>query len=569
MMREAPPYWYPQADRLKLAGLGVLLVALVVTLIAAPRSAPPQVAAQLGLFAAATEQPAAGVGQEQGTAAPALPSPSPTASAPTATPLTGETMTGAATPTTATEPVATEPTATATATHRATPTTEGRAAAPVIAGLTPGVPVPSSTVPELTGTAAPGARVIVFDGARQVGATTADENGNWRLELPQLAPGKHGLRIQVMDEEGKVAAASGVTAVTVAEATPITPEAGAPEVSATEAGATETPAPETDVKEADATAAPTASAGTPPRVSEPVVPAFTPGVPLPPDALGDVNGAAQPGERLSLYDGATRIGETEADAAGHWAIPLPPLASGPHALSVQAMRPDGSIAGASGMTLIEVAEGAQTPAPTPTPAPLPRVGTPVVPGLKPGRPMAPGDVKELTGVAQAGDIVRLYDGATRIGETEADAAGHWRVPLDGLKTGVHGLWAQVVGPDGKVIATSPLTVLTLAEPKVKSAAAPRKSKVTMSRPRRQVAAPVVGAAGEITGVAEPGETLQVYDGARSIGKVVADAGGNWRFALPALAPGFHGLWVQIADERGKSVAASPMTAVRVVAADPP
>jgi LysM repeat protein len=305
---------------------------------------------------------------------------------------------------------------------------------------------------------------------------------------------------------------------------------------------------------------------------------LTPGVPLAPDALGQVTGTAQPGDRILLYDGARKIGEAQADADGNWRLTLPELAPGRHALWAQVVRPDGSIAAASRITLLRVAEGTEPPTPTPTPETLPRVSAPYVPGLTPGRPMPPGELTEMSGVAQPGETVLLFDGAMRIGEARADENGNWRIELSGLPLGTHGLWVQVVGPDGEIVAFSPLTVVTIGEPEAQPTAGPAGSTGASAQPQRQVDAPALPAElqnailppdtpGEITGAAQPGERLFVYDGGLRIGEVVADTDGNWRFALPPMAPGPHGLWVQIPGQDSQPTAASPVLVIRVAAPD--
>jgi large repetitive protein len=755
MIREGPPYWYAGADRSKLVGLVVLVAALVIAIVAGGSPTSSELATRTDGAASAALTP----GSAEGTAPAPAAGEQPAAEAATATltaaaegvtqaagetPAAEGTAQGAETAAAAETPaeVAATPAAEAGATGEAgaggaQANAGNQVSPPVVAGLTPGAPLLPEALKEVTGAAPAGARVMLFDGAKQIGEATADENGHWTLAVPALKPGTHGLRVQVVGPDGKTLGASGFTVVTIAEGAGVTPVAGAAadvtpsageaitataevsgtvtapaevaasatitataqvtpttategaaaagtptvaagsaitatealtptvaaggatpavgstaEVTATTgvtstAGAGATPvvgttpvvgatrvvgatpvvgatrvmgatpvAGETPV--AGATAAITATTGvtsttpvtstagatpgasatsgtavtttvemTPttaatsggsPRVSEPVIPNLTPGVPLAPDALGSATGLVQPGDRVLLYDGAKQIGEAQAGADGKWSLELPALTSGRHALWTQVVRPDGSVAAASRITLLNVAEGAEAPKPTPTPTPIPRVSAPVVPDLVPGKPLAPDATQAITGTAQPGDKILLYDGAMRIGEAQVDADGNWSIDLAGLPLGTHGLWAQVVGPDGKIVAASPLTVVTIAAPEAEATATPTESTTALATPRRQVDAPVVAAQvrglalapdapGEITGKAEAGEQVVVFDGGLKLGEATADADGNWRFALPAMAPGPHGIWTQVHNADGKVVAASPVTVIRVAKPD--
>ncbi len=73
----------------------------------------------------------------------------------------------------------------------------------------------------LTGTAAPGAKVQIFDGDTLLGETTAGPDGTWRFSLPALAAGPHSLVPRVTDADG-----------TTVEGEPVSVEAAAGAASA-------------------------------------------------------------------------------------------------------------------------------------------------------------------------------------------------------------------------------------------------------------------------------------------------------------------------------------------------
>ncbi len=69
------------------------------------------------------------------------------------------------------------------------------------AAIAPGIDVPAGELAltagtpgaALTGTAAPGAKVQIFDGDTLLGETTAGPDGKWQFSLPALAAGSHSL----------------------------------------------------------------------------------------------------------------------------------------------------------------------------------------------------------------------------------------------------------------------------------------------------------------------------------------------------------------------------------------
>ncbi|WIE64311.1 Ig-like domain-containing protein [Curtobacterium sp. MCLR17_036] len=161
----------------------------------------------------------------------------------------------------------------------------------------------------ITGTAEPGSTVIVRDqDGTELGRGTADDNGDWTVELDRpLTDGEHDLVVVVEDEVGNV---SGPTETTV------------------------------DVD----TEAPSA----------PVLEAFDDIV----DGTGVVRGTAEPGATVVICDANGReIGRGTADAEGHFAFRTTvPLEPGAHLLSVVAIDHVGNESPGSSMLVTLVPE---------------------------------------------------------------------------------------------------------------------------------------------------------------------------------------------------------------------
>ncbi|WP_158091767.1 Ig-like domain-containing protein, partial [Bradyrhizobium canariense] len=67
----------------------------------------------------------------------------------------------------------------------------------------------------LTGAAAAGTTVRVFDGAAQIGTATANASGTWSFATATLADGSHAFTSKAVDAAGNISAASAALTVTI------------------------------------------------------------------------------------------------------------------------------------------------------------------------------------------------------------------------------------------------------------------------------------------------------------------------------------------------------------------
>ncbi|WP_246230641.1 Ig-like domain-containing protein, partial [Bradyrhizobium cytisi] len=189
-------------------------------------------------------------------------------------------------------------------------------AAPSIATFSPDSNVAGDGVTKanqltLAGTAEAGSKVLVFDGATQVGTTTVDVSGNWSFATGTLVDGTHAFTGQAVDAAGNVSVTSGALNVTV-----------------------DTVAPNAPVLVSDTLAA-----------SNKVV----------------VSGTAEAGSTITLYEGNTLLGTAVTASNGAWSITTGSLPAGTHAFTATATDAAGNSSGLSAVldpvvgTLIEAA----------------------------------------------------------------------------------------------------------------------------------------------------------------------------------------------------------------------
>ncbi|MDE2517689.1 MAG: LysM peptidoglycan-binding domain-containing protein [Rhodospirillales bacterium] len=183
----------------------------------------------------------------------------------------------------------------------------------------------------MAGRAAPGAKVTIASGGKEVGSATADANGQW-VFVPStpLGPGGHELTLAEQMPGGAQLAGKGSVLLVVP------PSAGS------ESG--------TETANADA-AAPLAVLTSPggPQVMQGGAAPGAGGLGIGAVDYGasgqmQIEGAAPPGSRLRLFLDNRPLGEAEADGQGRWhlnpAIAAPP---GDHRLRVERLGKDGAV----------------------------------------------------------------------------------------------------------------------------------------------------------------------------------------------------------------------------------
>jgi hypothetical protein len=170
----------------------------------------------------------------------------------------------------------------------------------------------------------------------------------------------------------------------------------------------------------------------------------------------------------------------------------------------------------------------------------------------------------LTGVADAGVTITVYDGATLLGTATADGGGAWSYTLGRLADGAHKLTAIATDAGGLVSAPSaPLTFKVDTRPPSKPGGLADSS----------IAQGFVNAAHNtadqaLTGKTDAGAAIAIFDGATQIGTATADPTGAWSFTLGQLAEGGHKLSATATDAAGNTSAASDLLSFTVDTAAP-
>jgi hypothetical protein len=155
-----------------------------------------------------------------------------------------------------------------------------------------------------------------------------------------------------------------------------------------------------------------------------------------------LSGTAQPNIVVLVFDGTSNIGQTYADASGVWNFTTPYLSDGSHSFSTKAQDISGNPSEASQPLLVTI----DTHAPSPSSLPVAQKLSITELSDKP--------LSILTGTAEAGATVALYDGNVLLGGTFVKSTGEWSFTLPELTDGIHTITSFVFDAAGnKSLAT--------------------------------------------------------------------------------------------------------------------
>lgn len=247
----------------------------------------------------------------------------------------------------------------------------------------------------LSGTATAGVTVEIFDGNSQIGTAVASSSGTWSFATASLADGSHALTAEAVDAAGNVSTASSAIHLIVDTVTPATP----------------------------------------------AITTFSPDSNISGDGITNanhitLNGAAEAGSTVKIFDGSTQIGTATTSAMGAWSYTTSTLADGTHFFNASAQDAAGNISASSASLKVVV----DTVAPD-------------VPIVKADVP-ASGSSVNVSGSAEAGAIVRLYEGATLLGTGIAASDGTWTINSGTLADGAHAFSATATDAAGNLSPSS-------------------------------------------------------------------------------------------------------------------
>ena len=363
----------------------------------------------------------------------------------------------------------------------------------------------NDTTPTLSGTAEAGSRVTIYDGTTTLGTAIANSSGAWTFTTAVLAQGSHPISVSVTDAAGNI---SGRTNATVVIDT--TPPVAVTLVAANNNGSTAVTIPNNGVTN---------------------------------DSTPLLSGTGEVGAKVSIYDGAALLGTTTVASNGTWSFISTTLSNGSHTLNVTQTDAAGNVSpnASTVMTIDTVAPNAVTNL---------VISDDV--GASQG-PLTNGAVTDdatptLSGTAEANAIVTIYDGTTVLGSVTASSTGAWTYTTSTLSNGTHPLSVTVTDAAGNTSAASATVSITV------DTVAPAASTLVITNDITNTTVANGGYTNDTTptlsGTAEVGSKVSIYDGSALLGTLTVGSGGTWTYTTAVLTQGSHPINVTVTDPAG-------------------
>ncbi|HDW4565716.1 TPA: BapA prefix-like domain-containing protein [Salmonella enterica subsp. enterica serovar Typhi] len=362
--------------------------------------------------------------------------------------------------------------------------------------------------PTFSGTAEAGATITLYENGTVIGTTTAQPDGAWSVSTSTLASGTHVITAVATDAAGNSSPNSTAFTLTV-----------------------DTTAPQTPILTS---------------VVDDVAGGVTGNLAngqITNDNRPTLNGTAEAGSVVSIYDGDTLLGVTSANASGAWSFtPTTGLNDGTRTLTVTATDPAGNVSPAtSGFTIV-----IDTLAPT---VPLITSIVDDVPNNTGaiGNGQSTNDTQPtLNGTAEANSAVSIFDNGALVATVNANASGNWSwTPTASLGQGSHAYSVSAADAAGNVSAASPSTTIIV-------------DTIAPGAPGNLV----INATGNrVTGTAEAGSTVTITSETGVVlGTATADGTGSFTATLTPAQTNGQPLLAFAQDKAGNTGIAAGFTA---------
>lgn len=391
--------------------------------------------------------------------------------------------------------------------------------------------VTDDTRPAISGTAEANATVKIYDNGNLIGTVTADGAGAWSFTpSTDLSNGSHALTVTATDAAGNVSAPSAAFNITVDTVAPLAPSI----VQAVD-----------DVQ---------------PNAGTLLSGAFTN------DARPLLNGTAEANAKVAIYDNGNLLATVTASIDGVWEYLPATLGNGQHVFTAVATDVAGNVSPAStGFTL-----NIDTVAP-PTPVLLTVVDD--IAGGVFNAALSNGGLTNdarptLSGTAEAGSTVTIYDGGTLLGTAQVQGNGSWTfTPTTPLGNGSHSLSVTASDAAGNASApTAGFSIVVDTTPPATPSIASIIDDVAGGVINGPIGnnQPTNDARPTLSGTTEANATVNIYDNGAFVTSVTADGSGNWNYTPPtALGQGAHAFTITATDVAGNTSGMSAAAAIVV------
>jgi len=263
-----------------------------------------------------------------------------------------------------------------------------------------------------------------------------------------------------------------------------------------------------------------------------------------------LKGTAAANSTIKILDGTKQIGTATADDKGNWSFTSGALADGSHKFSATATTSAGTSPASTALAVVvdKVAPVAPTISVSTSAAAL-----------------AASHVAQLTGTAEAGSTVKVFDGTTQIGTATAGSNGAWSLTTGNLATGNHSFTAKATDAAGNTGTASAAAAVTISNSTPTSPSKPGAPTITSFSNDSGVKGDGITNDNTISlkGTAAANSTVKIYDGSTQIGTAKTASDGSWNYTTSALGDAKHTLTATATDSSGQTSSASSAVAITV------
>ncbi len=382
--------------------------------------------------------------------------------------------------------------------------------------------ITSDTTPNLSGTAEAGSTVTVFLNGALAGTAIANPSGNWSFgQTNALSDGSYSFTARATDIAGNTGSFSAALPFTIDTQVAATPTIA-------------TLIEDTGISDSDG---------------------------ITNDATPTLQGTAGAGDTITVFLNGTSAGTTTANSAGNWSFTrTTALSDGSYSFTAQAVDTIGKTSALSTAFSVVIDT-------TPPVAPL-LTAVAEDTGV-PGDRITNDSTPSISGTAEAGSIVTLFQDGSAVGSTTANTSGNWSFgQTNVLSDGSYSFTARATDIAGNTGVFSSGFVVTVD---TTPPAAP-----TITSFSEDTGAPDDFITSDTTptigGTAEVGSTVTVLLNGAAAGTAIANSSGSWSFTqATALSDGtysFTASATDIAGNTGSVSTALPFTIDTQIAATP-
>ncbi len=360
--------------------------------------------------------------------------------------------------------------------------------------------VTADATPDVTGTAEADSTVTLFVDNAAAG-TMAATGGSYAFTLPTQSGGEHEAKVQTTDGAGNTSAESGTLEFTIDTTAPSTPTI--------------------DDSDPDS----------PDNVNDP-----------------EIKGTAEAGSVVRLYTLSDCTGGVSGTPTGAALFATPGItvtvaADSTTVFYASARDAAGNDSGCSaGFTYVEDSDAPAAPS-------TPDLATANDTGSSNTDNITKDDTPLLTGTAEAGSTVRIFDGATQVGSGTA-TGGSYSIVISSLSDGSHSLHATATDASGNGGSDSGALGVTIdtIDP-----AAPSQPDLTTATDSGSSDSDNLtnDTTPDLQGTAETDSTVKLFEGATQRGSGIA-TGGSYTITTSALSAGAHSIKANTTDVAGNT-----------------